>query len=56
MEYLKSIEDKINNDDNRTANETLDKIRRSNDTGPGGFGKATFDNKKDIENVMKKLD
>jgi hypothetical protein len=53
LEYLKSIEDKINNDDNRTANETLDKIRRSNDTGPGGFGKATFDNKKDIENDKK---
>jgi hypothetical protein len=53
LEYLKSIEDKINNDENRGANETLDKIRRSNDTGPGGFGKATFENKKDIENEKK---
>jgi hypothetical protein len=53
LEYLKSIEDKINNDDNRAANETLDKIRRSNDTGPGGFGKAIFENKKDIENDKK---
>jgi hypothetical protein len=53
LEYLKSIEDKINNDENRSANETLDKVRRSNDTGPGGFGKATFENKKDIENEKK---
>jgi len=53
LEYLKSIEDKINNDENRGANETLDKIRRSNDTGPGGFGKTTFENKKDIENEKK---
>jgi hypothetical protein len=47
LAYLKSIEDKINSDENRGANETLDKIRRSNNTGPGGFGKATFDNQKD---------
>ena len=55
LEYLKSIEDKINNDENRAANETLDKIRRSNDTGPGGFGKAIVDNKntKDAENDKK---
>jgi hypothetical protein len=53
LEYLKSIEDKINNDENRSANETLDKVRRSNDTGPGGFGKATFENKKDIETEKK---
>jgi hypothetical protein len=53
LEYLKSIEDKINNDENRSSNETLDKVRRSNDTGPGGFGKATFENKKDIENEKK---
>jgi len=55
LEYLKSIEDKINNDENRSANETLDKVRRSNDTGPGGFGKATFENKKDIENEKKAM-
>ena len=53
LEYLKSIEDKINKDENRSANETLDKVRRSNDTGPGGFGKATFENKKDIETEKK---
>jgi len=53
LEYLKSIEYKINNDENRSANETLDKDRRSNDTGPGGFGKATFENKKDIETEKK---
>ena len=53
LEYLKSIENKINNDENRDANETLDKVRRSNDTGPGGFGKATFENKRDIENEKK---
>ena len=47
LAYLKSIEDKINSDENRGANETLDKIRRSNNTGPGGFGKATFENQKD---------
>ena len=53
LEYLKSIEYKINNDENRAANETLDKVRRSNDTGPGGFGKATFENNKNIENEKK---
>jgi hypothetical protein len=53
LAYLKSIEDKINSDENRAANETLDKIRRSNNTGPGGFGKATFENQKDSYDEKK---
>jgi hypothetical protein len=48
LEYLKIIEDKINKTESSAQNDTLDSIiRRSNNTGPGGFGDSrnskTFD-------------
>jgi hypothetical protein len=41
LEYLKIIEDKINKTESSASNATLEAIRRSNNTGPGGFGETT---------------
>ena len=41
LEYLKIIEDKINKTESTSSNATLEAIRRSNNTGPGGFGETT---------------
>ena len=41
LEYLKIIEDKINKTESGASNATLETIRRSNNTGPVGFGKTT---------------
>jgi hypothetical protein len=41
LEYLKIIEDKINKTESSASNATLEAIRRSNNTGPGGFGEIT---------------
>lgn len=51
LEYLKSIEEKINNDETGM----LEKIRHPNNTGPGGFGRTAQENKKDADFEKKPI-
>ena len=57
LEYLKIIEDKINKTESSASNATLEAIRRSNNTGPGGFGEITTikesDKTKEKEQAIK---
>ena len=54
LEYLKLIEDKINKTESSAQNDTLDSIiRRSNNTGPGGFGDSRNAKTNETENYKQ---